>query len=69
MLSSLLWDRASALGCFTMDDVVSVDRNGVAQEVWWKQGPDVSKLSGKPVRLRMRMRAAKLYAFQFVGDL
>ena len=51
---------------FTMDDAVSVDRNGVAQEVWWKQGPDVGKLTGLPLHLRIRMRAAKLYAFQFV---
>ncbi|MCK5329429.1 MAG: hypothetical protein KAR36_12565 [Candidatus Latescibacteria bacterium] len=65
----LLDERNFPIEGFTMDDAVSVDRNGVAQEVWWKQGPDVSKLSGKPVRLRMRMRAAKLYAFQFVGDL
>jgi hypothetical protein len=49
-----------------MDDAVSVDRNGVAQEVWWKEGPDVGKLVGRSVRLRIRMRAAKLYAFQFV---
>ena len=48
-----------------MADCVSVDRNGVAQEVWWKQGPDVSAFSGVPVRLRFKMRSAKLYAFQF----
>ncbi len=37
-----------------------------AQEVWWKQGPDVGKLAGRSVRLRIRMRVAKLVAFQFV---
>jgi hypothetical protein len=47
-------------------DAVSVDRNGTAQEVWWKGGPDVSLLAGRPVRLRFVMRSAKLYAFQFV---
>jgi hypothetical protein len=26
---------------------------------------DVSALAGKPVRLHLRMRSAKLYAFQF----
>jgi len=51
---------------YTMNDAVSVDLNGVAQEVWWKHGPDVSKLAGKPVRLFFRMRSASLYAFQFV---
>ena len=51
---------------FRMEDSVSIDRNGIAQEAWWKEGPDVSKLVGKPVRMRVKMRSAKLYAFQFV---
>ena len=50
---------------FSMDDCVSVDRNGVDQEVWWKQGPDVSSLADQTVRLRIKMRSSKLYAFQF----
>ena len=62
----LLDERSLPIEGFTMDDAVSADRNGVAQEVWWKQGPDVGKLAGRFVRLRIRMRAAKLYAFQFV---
>jgi len=51
---------------YTYEDAVSVDRNGVAQEVWWRGGPDVGSLSGRPVRLRVTMRSAKLYAFQFM---
>jgi hypothetical protein len=51
---------------YSMEDCVSVDRNGVAQEVWWKSGPDVSKLAGIPVKLHIKMRSSKLYAFQFV---
>jgi hypothetical protein len=51
---------------FTMDEAVSVDRNGVDQEVWWASGPDLGPLARKPIRLHIRMRAAKLYAFQFV---
>ena len=50
---------------FTFEECVSVDRNGVAQEVWWRGGPDVGSLSGRPVRMRVTMRSAKLYAFQF----
>ncbi len=52
-------------GC-TLEDAVSVDRNGVAQKVWWRGGPDVGLLSGRPVRLKIKLRSAKLYAFQFV---
>ena len=51
---------------FTPEESVSVDRNGVAQEVWWRNGPDVSSLAGRPIKVRIRLRSAKLYAFQFV---
>ncbi|MBI2505034.1 MAG: hypothetical protein HYW07_17585 [Candidatus Latescibacteria bacterium] len=50
---------------FTRADSISIDRNGTAQEVWWKGGPDLSSLVGRPVRLRFVLRSAKLFAFQF----
>jgi len=53
---------------YTMEQAVSVDMNGSAQKVWWRQGPDVGKLAGKPVRLHFRMRSAKLYAFRFTKE-
>jgi hypothetical protein len=56
----------NAIPNFRMEDCVSVDRNGVAQEVWWKQGPDVSSLAGQEIRLRIKMRSSKFYAFQFI---
>jgi hypothetical protein len=31
----------------------------------WKGRHDVSSLSGKPIRLRIDLKRAKLYAFQF----
>lgn len=51
---------------FTPAEAVSIDRNGTAQEIWWKGGPDLSALAGRPVRLRFVLRSAKLFAFQFV---
>ena len=53
---------------YSMEEAVSVDLNGVAQGVWWKKGPDVGPLAGKPVRLCFRMRSAKLYSFQFTKE-
>jgi hypothetical protein len=35
--------------------------------VTWKQGSDVSTLAGKPIRLRLALRDADLYAFGFRG--
>ena len=58
-------ESGSPLPGFASGDAASVDRNGVAQEVWWRQGPDVGSLAGRPVRLRIAMRSAKLFAFQF----
>lgn len=52
---------------YHMEDCISVDRNGVAQEVWWKNGPDVSGQTGQSVRLHIKLRSSKLYAFQFVN--
>ena len=57
-----------AIDGYSLRESVSVDRNGVAQEVWWQNGPDVSRLEGKPVRLHFKMRSAKLYGFQFVSN-
>lgn len=58
-------DQDQPISGFTLAESVSVDRNGVAQEVWWVGGPDVSALAGRSVRLRIKLRSAKLYAFQF----
>ena len=51
---------------YALEDAVSVDRNGIAQEVWWRGGSALSSLSGRPIRLKIKMRSAKLFAFQFV---
>jgi len=37
----------------------------IATTAKWKDGEDVGKLAGKPVRLRFRMRGADLYSLQF----
>ena len=36
---------------FLQTEAVSIDRNGTAQEVWWKQGSNVSALDRKSTRL------------------
>jgi len=60
--------RGTPVVGYSLEEAVRIDRNGVAQEVWWKGGPNVSDLAGKPARLRFRMLSAKLFAFQFVGN-
>jgi hypothetical protein len=39
--------------------------DAIAATAQWKDGSDVGKLAGKPVRLRIQMRDADLYSFRF----
>lgn len=49
---------------FAMEDCIELIGDGVDQAVRWRQGTDVSRLAGQPVRLRFWIRDADLYAFR-----
>ena len=50
---------------FTLAEAIPVDRNQIAAPVHWTSGVSVGSLQHRPVRLHCRLRACKLYAFQF----
>ena len=50
---------------YRMDESISVDRNHIAAPVRWKERDNVGELTGRPVRLHFKLRACKIYAFQF----
>jgi hypothetical protein len=50
---------------FTLAESIETIGNEVDRAVRWKGGSDVSALAGKPVRLRLVMKDARLYALQF----
>lgn len=50
---------------FALADAVKTVGNELERPVRWKSGDDVSSLAGRPVRLRIVMRDADLYAFRF----
>jgi hypothetical protein len=52
---------------FTLAEADSLTGNSLKMVVSWGGKTDVSMLSGKPIRLRCKMRSAKLYALQFVN--
>ena len=54
---------------YTMEESVSVDRNQTAAPVTWREHDNVGQLTGRPVRLHFKLRACKLYAFQFAGGM
>lgn len=51
---------------YTLDDSVEQIGNELNRVVSWKGGQSVSKLAGKPIRLRLHVKDADLFAFQFV---
>ena len=51
---------------FTEADSTPHCGNSVRMPVTWGQKGDVSKLAGKPVKIRFVMQDCKLYAFQFI---
>ena len=53
---------------YTLADCDRILMNDVAHVVRWKGNADVTPLAGKPVRLKITMRSARLYAFQFVEE-
>ena len=50
---------------FTLADCPEIYGDAIEREVAFKAGPDVSKLAGQPVRLRMVLKDADLYALRF----
>lgn len=53
---------------YTLDDAVELIGNEIEREVRWNSGADVSKLAGKPVRLRFVMKDADIYALRFSAN-
>jgi hypothetical protein len=50
---------------FTLADCNEQFGDEIDRVVSWKQGTDLSELSGKPLRLRFELKDADLYSFQF----
>jgi len=50
----------------TLAEADEISGNHIRVQPTWKRNADVSRLAGKPIKLRFVMRDAKLYSFQFV---
>jgi hypothetical protein len=50
---------------FSLADAEELYGDSIDQQVAWKNGTDVSSLSGKPVRLRFVLRDADVFSFRF----
>jgi hypothetical protein len=58
-------EGGNAIGGYGLMDCDRMLFNDVAYIVKWKGKSDVAKLAGRKIRLKVAMRSAKLYAFQF----
>jgi hypothetical protein len=65
----ILDERGKPVPGFTYHDADELNGNNVNMPVTWNGDQDLSSLEGKPIRLNIRMRGAKLYAFQFLPKL
>ena len=50
---------------FTFDDANPITESNLDQVVSWNGNADVSRLQGRPIKLRFYFKNAKLYSFQF----
>ena len=50
---------------FSADDAVRIIGDQIERVVSWKGGSDLSRIAGKPVRLRFVMKGADLYSLRF----
>ena len=53
---------------FSLADCPEIFGDKIDGVVRWKAGEDLSGWSGKPVRLRVQLRDAELFAFRFPRD-
>lgn len=53
---------------FALVDAKSRHGNDLNKIMGWKGNPDLSRLAGQPVRLRIQMTATRLYGFQFAKE-
>ena len=50
---------------FSLQDCEETFGDALSRRVHWKTKPDLSKLAGQPVRMKIRLKDADLYSFQF----
>jgi hypothetical protein len=50
---------------YSLADCDPIDLNELRRDVTWNGKGDLGSFSGRPIRLRVKMHSAKLYAFQF----
>jgi hypothetical protein len=53
---------------FTLADSEEIGGNFIDQLVYWKGSVDVGSLAGRPISVYVKLKRAKLFAFQFITE-
>ena len=53
---------------YTLADCEEIGGNYIDQTVYWKGNADVAPLAGTPIKLRIQLNRANLYAFTFTNE-
>jgi hypothetical protein len=61
----LLDEQRHAISGFSLGDCDEIGGNHLEKTVSWKGKTDLASLRGRAIRLRVVMRACKLFAFRF----
>jgi hypothetical protein len=64
---AILDQEGKAIEGLGLEDCRVVNGDFLNKIVEWRKGTNVAPLAGKTVRLRLELRGAKLFAFQFTG--
>jgi hypothetical protein len=65
----LLDEAGNEIPGFTPQDCDPIQADAMRHTVSWRGSADVSRLAGRPVRLRMELQDSDLFAFQFVPGM
>lgn len=66
VLVELRDEKGAPIKGFTFEECDPIHRNHLAHVVTWNQKSDVQSLASQPVRIAFKLRAVKMYAFQFL---
>ena len=58
-------DAGEALPDLALEDCIPMVGDSVEHAVVWKDGSDISRYSGRPVRLRFAMKDSDLFSLRF----
>ena len=57
--------KGRAIEGFELANSATMFGDDIGEKVTWNGSPDISKIAGKPIKLRFAMRDADLFSFRF----